>query len=77
MIKSINVDDLYIGTPEAIFSKEAIETNPYLISMKQNLKSLPPIKVIDLGDIYSLSDGYHRISIYKYLDLKKIKAVIY
>jgi len=77
MIKSINVDDLHIGTPESIFNKEAIETDPYLISMKQNLKDLPPINVIDLGDIYSLSDGYHRISIYKYLGITKIKAEVY
>ena len=77
MIKTINIDDLFIGTPEHIYNKEAIETDPYLINMKQNLKDLPPIKVIDLGDIYSLSNGYHRVSIYMYLGLKKIKAEVY
>ena len=77
MIEIINIDDLFIGIPEHIYNKKAIETDPYLISMKQNLKSLPPIKVIDLGDIYSLSNGYHRVSIYKYLNIKKIKAEVY
>ncbi len=77
MIKTINIDDLYIGTPEHIYNKESIETNLYLIKMKDDLKNLPPIEVIDLGDVYSLSNGYHRVSIYKYLGLKKIKAEVY
>jgi len=78
MIKTINIDDLYIGVPEHIYNKEAIETDFYLIKMKDNLKSLPPIEVIDLWDgTYSLSNGYHRVSIYKYLGIKKIKAEIY
>ena len=77
MIKTINVSDLYIGTPESIYNKESIETDLYLIEMKKNVKNLPPIEVIDLGDIYSLTNGYHRVSIYKYLGLKKIKAEVY
>jgi len=77
MIEIINIDDLYIGTPEHIYSKEEIETDPYLIKMRENVENLPPIEVIDLGDVYSLSNGYHRVSIYKYLDLKQIKAEVY
>ena len=77
MIKTINIDDLYIGTPEHIYNNEEIETDLYLIKMKNNLKKLPPIEVIDLGDAYSLTDGYHRVSIYKYLNLKQIKAEVY
>ena len=75
--KTINIDDLYIGTPEHIYNKEEIETIPYLIRMKENVVNLPPIEVIDLGDEYSLSNGYHRVSIYKYLGLKQIKAEVY
>ena len=77
MIETISINDLYIGVPEHIYDKEAIETNPYLIKMKENVKMLPPIEVIDLGDVLSLSNGYHRVSIYKYLGLKKIKAEVY
>jgi len=77
MIETINIDDLYIGYPEHIYDKEAIKTDPYLIKMKENANMLPPIQVIDLGDVFSLSNGYHRVSIYKYLGLKKIKAEVY
>lgn len=77
MIKTINVDDLYIPYPESICNSERIESDQYLLDMIELVEFLPPIKIIDLGDIYSLSDGYHRISIYKYLGLKKIKAEIY
>ena len=77
IIKTINISDLFIGTPNALFSKVAIEKDPYLVSMRKNLKNLPPIEVIDLGNVYSLTNGYHRGSIYMYLGLKKIKAEVY
>jgi len=77
MIETINIDDLYIGVPEHIYNKEEIENDSYLIKMKENVENLPPIEVIDLGNEYSLSNGYHRVSIYKYLGIKKIKAEVY
>ena len=77
MIETINIDDLHIPYPDSLCSNERIESDRYLLDMIKLVEFLPPIKVIDLGDVYSLSDGYHRISIYKYLGITKTKAEVY
>lgn len=73
----IDIDSLYIPYPESLYSKETIESNLYLLNMKKNVEKLPPIKVINLGNEYSLSDGYHRVSIFKNLNYKKIIAEVH
>ena len=73
----VDIDSLYIPYPNSLYNSEKIESNTYLLNMKEAIRFLPPIVVIDLGDVYSLSDGYHRVSIYKYLGLKQIKAEVY
>lgn len=78
MVETINIDDLYIPYPDSLCSNERIESDQYLIDMVECVEFLPPIKTIDLGNgIYSLSDGYHRVSIYRYLGIKKIKVEVY
>ena len=67
----------YHDYPNSLCSNERIESDQYLLNMIELVEFLPPIEVIDLGGVYSLSDGYHRVSIYKYLGLKKIKAEVY
>ena len=76
-IKTVDMDSLYIPYPDSLYNNERIESEQYLIDMKNHIEDLPPIEVIDLGDIYSLSNGYHRVSIYKYLGLKQIRAEVY
>ena len=77
MAEMIDIDSLYIPYPTSLCSNERIESDQYLLNMIELVEFLPPIEVIDLGGVYSLSDGYHRVSIYKYLGLKKIKAEVY
>lgn len=77
MIEIIDIDSLYIPYPESLYSKESIESNPYLLNMRKNVENLPPIEVINLGNEYSLSDGYHRVSIFKYLNCRKISAEVH
>ena len=75
--KMISIDDLYIPYSDSLCSNESIESDQYLLDMIEFVEFLPPIEVINLGDVLSLSNGYHRVSIYKYLGLKKIKAEVY
>ena len=73
MPKAVLMKNIYIGYPESLYSSEAIQKDKYLSQMVIDVDKLPPITVIKLSDIeYSLSDGYHRISIFMYLNYKKI-----
>jgi len=77
-IKTIFIEELYIPYEENLYKN--IEEDPYLNNMLKNIENLPPLKVIDLGneyiDRYSLQDGYHRISVYKYKKINKFKVEI-
>lgn len=79
MTEIIKISDLYIGYPEHINNiLKTIDSEPYMIKMAENIKNLPPIEVINLcNGIYSLSDGHHRVALYKYNRLTKIEAEVY
>ena len=77
MIKTININDLHIPYPDSLCNSKRIESDKYLLDMIECVHFLPPIETIDLGGIYSLTDGYHRVSIYIYLGLKKFRAEVY
>lgn len=77
MSTEINIADLYIGSQECIdYHLSKIETDSYLQSMIKDIKKLPAVTVIDLGDCYSLSDGHHRLAVHLFLKLTTIKANI-
>lgn len=77
MNKNILIENIYIGYPESLYSEKDIQNDKYLNQMKTDINKLPPIKVIEISDnLFSLSDGYHRYSIFKYLKHKKIKCEI-
>ena len=73
----ILMKNIYIGYPESIYSSITIQKDKYLSQMVKDINKLPPIKVIRLSDNdFSLSDGYHRISIFKHLHYTKIKCEV-
>ena len=77
MSKMIKIENIYIGYPESLYSAKDIQKDVYLSQMVVNVNDLPPIKVIKLSDNeFSLSDGYHRISIFKYLNKRQIKCEV-
>ena len=72
-IKTILLENIYIPYLSHILSSDYILNNEYMFIMLKDVKKLPPISVIKLSDSeYSLSDGYHRLSIFKHLNYKKI-----
>ncbi len=77
MLETILIKNIYIGYPESLYSAGYIRDNEYLRQMAMDVNKLPPIKVIKLSDNdFSLSDGYHRISIFKHLNHKKIRCEV-
>jgi hypothetical protein len=43
---------------------------------RQQGKSLPPVALIQIGDIYFVQDGHHRISVARVLGQKDIEATV-
>lgn len=39
-------------------------------------RSLPPVKLVEIGDSYFVLDGHHRISVARALGQEKIKAIV-
>ena len=73
----MNIDDIYVGYPEGLYSSEDIKKDQYLSQMAKDVKKLPPVQVIKLSDNeFSLSNGYHRFSIFKYLNYTKIRCEV-
>jgi hypothetical protein len=43
---------------------------------RQRGKSLPPVKLIQVGDVYYVQDGHHRISVARALGQRDIEAEV-
>lgn len=68
---------IYVGYPEGLYSSEDIKKDKYLNQMVVDINKLPPVQVIKLsGNKFSLSNGYHRFSVFKYLDYIEIKCEV-
>ncbi len=73
----ILMEDIYIGYPESLYSIKDIQGDKYLSKMVIDVDKLPLITVIKLSDNeFSLSDGYHRFSVLKYLNYDRIRCEV-
>jgi len=77
MFKTIKIEEI-LSYPEEIFTSNQIIDDKYLSQMVLDVNKLAPIGVIQLSkDLYSLSDGRHRLSVFKHLNYKKIRCEVY
>ena len=77
MLEIISMEKIYVGYPEGLYSSEIIKKDKYLSQMVKDIEKLPPIKVIKLSDNeFSLSDGYHRFSVFKYSNYTKVRCEV-
>ncbi|MFX1478324.1 MAG: hypothetical protein ACFFCI_09335 [Promethearchaeota archaeon] len=73
----IDIDKIHVPYPESLYSSEEIEKDEYLTQLVEDVLYLPPIQVIKLSEKgFSLSNGYHRLSIFKHLNYTKIKCEV-
>ncbi len=77
MFETISMKNIYVGYPEGLYTSEDIQKDKYLNQMVVDINKLPPIQIIKLSDNeFSLSNGYHRFSVFKYLNYTKIKCEV-
>jgi len=75
--KTIPMEDIYVHSCKDLYSSEYIKWDEYLSQMVRDAKNLPPITVIKLSDqAYSLTDGYHRLSVFKYLNYAQVRCEV-
>ena len=77
MFETISIENIYVGYLEGLYSSEDIQKDKYLSQMVKDVRKLPPVQVIKLSDNnFSLSNGYHRFSVFKHLNYTKIRCEV-
>lgn len=75
MFKTIEIENIWTGYP--LYTSKDIQNDEYLSQMVQDVSKLPPVQVIKLSENeFSLSNGYHRFSVFKHLNYTKIKCEV-